>query len=133
GTSFRAPALYELYLGNQTRYSSQSAIDPCYQHATSGVGADISAACTALGIPGDYNASGGSSATVLTNGGYGVLNAETADTMNVGLIWTPRFADLSVAVDYFEATIEDEVRQFGSYNIVEQCLRGNTEFCTLFE
>lgn len=132
GNSFRAPSLYELYLGNQTGYGSQSAVDPCYQYATSGVGTDIQNACLALGIPGDYNASGGSSATIFTNGGAGVLEAETADTMNLGLIWTPGFADFSMAVDYFEATIEDEVRQFGAYNIIEQCLKGKTDFCSLF-
>ena len=132
GTSFRAPSLYELYLGNQTGYGSQLSVDPCYQYATSGVGADIQSACAALGIDGDYNASGASSATIFANGGDGLLKAETADTINLGLIWTPRFADFSMAVDYFEATIKDEVRRFGAYNIVEQCLKGKSEFCALF-
>src|SRR5690606_14645780 len=29
GTSYRAPGLYELYLGNQTAFLSQLSIDPC--------------------------------------------------------------------------------------------------------
>jgi iron complex outermembrane receptor protein len=133
GTSFRAPALYELYLGNQTGFSSQSGVDPCIDYDNSGVGSDIAAACAALGIPGDYLAVGASSATIFTNGGKGILEAETAFTQNYGVVWTPSFAQLQVAVDYFEAKIDDEVRRFGSYNIIEQCLLGQTDFCGLFD
>ncbi len=132
GTSFRAPALYELFLGNLTAYSSQAAADPCINYGTSGVAPEIVAACQALGIPDNYNAGGGSSVLVNINGGAGVLEAETARTNTFGLIWTPRFANLSVALDYVDISIEDEVRQFGAYNIVEQCLRGNQQFCSLF-
>lgn len=133
GTSFRAPALYELYLGNQVGYSSQANTDPCINYGTSGVDAAIVNACSALGIAADYNGAGGSSATISTNGGAGRLEAETAKSSNIGVIWTPRFADLNISVDYFDIEIENEVRQFGAYNIIEQCLRGKTEFCGLFE
>lgn len=131
GTSFRAPALYELYLGNQTGYGAQSAVDPCYNYGNnSGLDPNVLAACKALGIP--DNQTGGSSATIFTNGGKGVLEAETAESRSLGAIWTPRFASLSVAVDYFEIEIENQVAQFGAYNIIEYCLRGRTEFCSLF-
>ncbi len=133
GTSFRAPALYELYLGNQTGYGAQSSVDPCIDYDNSGVSSDVAAACAALGIPGDYLAVSASSATIFTNGGKGLLRAETADTQNFGVIWTPRFARLNVAVDYFDTQINDEVDQFGSYNIIEQCLLGKDEFCGLFD
>lgn len=133
GTSFRAPALYELYLGAQTAFGAQTGVDPCVLYGTSGVDGEIQAACAALGIPDDYNAGGTSSALIITNGGLGVLEAETAKSTALGLIWTPAFADLSVVVDYFDIQIDDEVRQFGAYNIVEQCLRGNQEFCSLFD
>ena len=132
GTSFRAPALYELFLGNQTVYSSQATADPCINYGTSGVATEIVASCQALGIPDNYTGAGGSSVLVNINGGQGVLEAETATTNTVGLIWTPSFANLSVAIDYVDISIEDEVRQFGAYNIVEQCLRGNQDFCSLF-
>ena len=132
GTSFRAPALYELYLGAQVGYSGQSAVDPCYDYTDSGVDTEIQTACAALGIPAQYTAVGGSSAAVSSIGGAGYLEAETADSFNVGFIWTPSFIDLSVAVDYFDIAIHDQVDQFGGYNIIEQCLRGNTDFCSLF-
>lgn len=132
GTSFRAPALYELFLGNQTGYGSQAAVDPCYNYGNnSAMDPNVLAACQALGIPDDHT--GGSSATIFTNGGAGVLEAETAESRSLGVIWTPRFASLSVAVDYFEIEIENQVSQFGAYNIVEYCLRGRSDFCTLFE
>lgn len=131
GTSFRAPALYELYLGNQVGYGSQASVDPCYDYGTnSGIDPNVLAACKALGIPSDKT--GGSSATIYSNGGSGVLEAETAKSQSLGVVWTPKFASLSVAVDYFDIEIENEVSQFGAYNIVEYCLRGRTDFCSLF-
>ncbi|MFN7111841.1 MAG: TonB-dependent receptor plug domain-containing protein [Brevundimonas sp.] len=132
GTSFRAPALYELYLGNQTGYGAQSAVDPCYNYgANTTIDPNVLAACVALGIP--ANQTGGSSATIFSNGGAGVLEAETSKSQSYGVIWTPKFASLSVAVDYFDIEIKNEVSQFGAYNIIEYCLRGRTDFCSLFE
>ena len=54
GSSFRAPALYELYLAHQTGFLGQSSIDPCVNYSSSGVSATIQTACAALGIPGTY-------------------------------------------------------------------------------
>lgn len=132
GTSFRAPALYEQFLGSQIAYGSQSSTDPCYNWGESGVDTTIQSACSALGIPADYVATGGSSVPIASIGGRGNLEAETADTMNLGFVWTPSFANLNVAIDYFDITIKDAVDQFGAYNILEQCLRGNTDFCSLY-
>lgn len=132
GTSFRAPSLYEQFLGAQIAYGSQGNSDPCYSYNDSGVDSTIQAACLALGIPGDYVASGGSSVPIASVGGAGRLKAETAKTLNLGVVWTPSFIDLSVSVDYFDVTINDAVGQFGAFNILEQCLRGNTDFCGLY-
>lgn len=136
GTSFRAPALYELYLANQTSFSGQTAIDPCLQWEDSS-NPFIVANCGADGIPIDYTAAGTSSATIITGGGLGVLDAETAEARTFGVIWTPAFIDLSVAVDYFEIDVENEVRTFGAGNIVGSCYRSDTfptdPFCTLFQ
>jgi len=119
GTSFRAPALYELYLANQTGFLSQSSVDPCilYEDDSNAV---IRANCAAAGVPQGY-LGGGSSAAIITGGGAGILEAETSTARTLGLIFTPRQLDLSVAVDYFEIEVDDEVRQFGAYNIAYQC------------
>lgn len=132
GTSFRAPSLYEQFLGSQIGYGSQAANDPCYDYVDNGVEAAVAAACAALGIPGDYTAVGGSSIPIASVGGAGRLEAETAETQNYGIVWTPSFAQLSVAVDYFDIKIENSVGQFGAYNIIQECLRGNTDFCSLY-
>ena len=55
GTSFRAPALYELFLANQTSFSAQLSVDPCINWAQSS-NPLIQKNCAAAGIPGDYAA-----------------------------------------------------------------------------
>jgi len=137
GTSFRAPSLYELYLGNQIGYSSQSAIDPCFDLANSTTATQtIRNNCASQGIPNSYNALGGSSATVFSTGGRGNLKAETAVANTFGFVWSPSFADLNVAVDYFTINVDDEVRQFGAANILKQCYNSTdfatNPFCSLF-
>lgn len=117
GTAFRAPALYELYLANQTSFATLS--DPCVRWGESS-DADLRANCLASGIPTDY-AGSTQSTTVVAGGGIGVLEAETADTFSGGLIWTPSFADFNIALDYFKVTINDQVSRFGSQNIVSGC------------
>ena len=131
GTSFRAPSLYEQFLGAQIGYGGQTS-DPCYEYADSGVDQQIQDACAALGIPGDYTAVGGSSIPIAAVGGAGFLKAETADSLNLGVVWTPSFFPISVAVDYFEIEIKNAVDRLGAYTIIERCLRGNTDFCSLF-
>jgi iron complex outermembrane receptor protein len=135
GTSFRAPALYELYLANQTSFTGQVNIDPCIQYELSS-DTQLQANCAAGGVPTGYTAAGTSSATVITGGGAGVLRAETSVAETVGLIWTPDFIDLSIAVDYFDITVNNEIAQFGAANIVGSCYRSpqyaNNPFCTLF-
>lgn len=144
GTSFRAPALYELYLANQTSFLGQASIDPCinYEDASN---AAVRANCAAQGIPTGYTGAspngGGGSALITTGGGKGLLKAETSKAYTVGVIFTPKFlqdyADVSIAVDYFSFDVNNEVRTFGSSNILTQCYQAsnfpNSPFCSLFQ
>jgi iron complex outermembrane receptor protein len=136
GTAFRAPALYELYLANQTSYTAQTGIDPCINWGES-TDAAVRANCEADGVPEDYTAAGRSSAMVIAGGGRGVLEAETADTLSAGFIWTPSFSDLSVALDYYKVTIKDQVSRFGSANILRGCYGAggyqDSSLCGLFD
>src|SRR5690606_27798423 len=59
--------------------------------------------------------------TVVTGGGLGVLEAETSDAFTAGIIWRPKFADLSLSVDYFDIEVKDEVDVIGAQNIVFGC------------
>jgi iron complex outermembrane receptor protein len=134
GTSYRAPALYELYLGNQTGFLGQLGIDPCVDWGNS-TNPNIQANCAAAGIPSDYSAAGSSSALIITGGGLGVLEAETSEASTLGVIWTPDFINLSLAVEYFDITINDQVAQLGAGAILGGCYGAPVypnAFCGLF-
>ncbi|WP_155908264.1 TonB-dependent receptor domain-containing protein [Asticcacaulis sp. YBE204] len=141
GNSFRAPALYELFLGDLLSFSAQTAIDPCYQWGTK-TDAALRANCAAQGIPDTYTSSnpttgtGYSSASVYAGGGAGILQAETSDNRTVGLIFTPSSVKVQVAVDFFETKINNQVAQFGVANILNACYTSpnlSSPFCTLFK
>ncbi|MGH8244049.1 MAG: TonB-dependent receptor, partial [Steroidobacteraceae bacterium] len=140
GTSFRTPALFELFLADQTSFIGQRFVDPCIfwgdaldSGAISQTTADN---CAADGLAPDFPG-GTVSATTIAGGGAGLLEAETSTSKTIGLIWTPRFADLSVSVDYFDIEVKDEVDQFGPDNIVFSCYASQffptDPLCDLFE
>lgn len=141
GTTFRAPALYEMFLANQIAFPLQTDIDPCINWGLSAVAA-YATTCGApppagLGLAPDYVASGASSATLrIGGGGPGILNAEKGESRTVGFIWTPDWINLSLGLDYWEIEIRDEVSRFGSQNIVTSCMKqiplGSSPFCRLF-
>jgi iron complex outermembrane recepter protein len=118
GTSYRAPALYELYLEDQTGFLAQTSIDPCINWGNSS-NAELRTNCAADGIPANY-AGTSASATIFSSGGTD-LKAETSEASTLGIIWTPDFIDLSLAIDYFDITINDQVTQLGALNILRGC------------
>ena len=134
GTSYRAPALYELYLGNSTSFLAQTAIDPCDFTDGPPTNPNIAANCAAAGLDG-YTPFG-SSALITAGGGLGNLEAETSDAMTFGVVFTPTFADFSLALDYFEIEINDQVARLGAGSIVSGCYASedfpNDSLCTLF-
>jgi iron complex outermembrane receptor protein len=142
GTSFRAPALYELYLAHQTSFLGQASVDPCINYVSNNQPIVIQNACAALGIGPTYNGvqnpGGGASAQISTGGGKGNLQAETSQAKSYGVVFTPkhfgidRWSNLSIAVDYFDFQVHNEVSALGASTIISQCLRGQTAFCTLF-
>ncbi len=129
GTSFRAPALFELYLADQTSFASQRSIDPCIRWgqalADGRINQRIADNCAADGIANNY-AGGAITAEVFTGGGYGILEPETSEAVTYGIVWTPKFANLNVAIDYFDFKIDGEVTQLGAAALVRQCY--NSEF-----
>ena len=133
GTSYRAPALFELFLGDQTAFLSQLSIDPCIDWGESN-NSNLRTNCAAEGIPEDYTG-GGSSATIISGGGAENLEPETSDAYTAGFVWTPQFADLSIAVDYFDIKVQDQIAQLGASSILGGCYTGDNypnAFCDLF-
>jgi iron complex outermembrane receptor protein len=140
GTSFRTPALFELYLADQTSFASQRSIDPCIRWganlAAGNISHRIAENCAADGILENFTG-GAIDATVIAGGGLGLLKAETSTSRTFGFIWQPKFADLNVSVDYFDIEVKDEVTQLGADQIVLNCYDSdffpNDPLCNLFE
>jgi iron complex outermembrane receptor protein len=133
GTSFRAPALFELFLENETGFQSQQAIDLCSDRELKQQLDQISPLvfenCGLLGIPLDFEAATGG-ATVVSAGGLGILKPETSTAKTASIILTPSFSFLpdtrvSLAVDYFDIEVRNEIVQLGAANIVIGCLTSN--------
>ena len=134
GTSYRAPALFELFLEDQTGFRDQIEIDPCIDWGQSN-NPNIRANCAAAGIPDDFGG-GASSALVITSGGGDQLKPETGDTFTAGVIWTPTFADLNIALDYYEIEIKDQITSLTAGQIVGGCYGTSVypnDFCDMFE
>lgn len=133
GTSYRAPALFELFLDSQTAFLGQTAIDPCASLADE-TNQRIIDNCAAIGITSAYTGLG-SSATIISGGGAGNLSPETSESSTVGLIFTPTFAPFSVALDYYEIQIDDQIAQLGAATILQGCYAAENfpnEFCNRF-
>jgi len=123
GTSFRTPALFELFLADSTSFISQRT-DPCIRWgeglAAGTVTQTLADNCAADGIPADFR-QGSVTPTVFSSGGLGTLVAETSDSTTVGVIWQPAFADLSFSVDYFDIEVENQVDRLGGEQILLGC------------
>ena len=134
GTSFRAPALFEQFLNNQTGFQGQNAIDYCVNFTNLvnlGVYSQrIGQNCTALGLPANYQGGGAGSAVIATRGGIGELEPETSKAKTFSVVLTPTVGlwegmRFSVAVDYFDIEVKDQLTSFGAANIVFSCLESD--------
>lgn len=133
GTSFRAPALFEQFLGDQTGFLGQT-LDPCIEWGDS-TNENIRQNCAAEGIPEDYEGVG-SSITVISGGGVENLESESSDALNFGIVWTPEFTNLNVALDWYEIEVNDQIAQLGAGAIASGCYTGENfpnQFCDLIE
>jgi iron complex outermembrane receptor protein len=151
GTSFRAPALFELYLADEVGFLSQREIDPCIQLDTNPTVNDrVRANCLAgipaiglPGVPGDHPGAG-VEASIVRFGGFSrgtesTLAPETSTAKTASVVFTPRIGggtELNVAVDYFDIEIEGEIAALSAgvlYNCYNSEFFGPDEgFCSLF-
>ena len=139
GTSYRAPALYEQYLGSTSGFISQQN-DPCNDwSAASQAGTTRAINCASEGLPTDFNATQG--IRVLTTGGATAgLKSETSKNNTFGLVFQPSLptgmGDLSLALDIFSITVNNGVARAGATNILSLCyddpqFRSGGGFCRL--
>jgi iron complex outermembrane receptor protein len=129
GTSFRAPALFEQFLADETSFPRQTDIDPCVNWAANLASGRITQRiadnCAADGIPNNHPG-GGATATATSRGGIGLLDAETSKALVVGGVLTPKFGFLpdttiNIAVDYFDIKVKGQITQLGGRNIIFGC------------
>lgn len=142
GTSYRAPALFEQFVGATTGFLANTN-DRCNEYGKPNVNPNRVANCTAEGLaPDHYNLT---SVKVVTLGGSEAgLEAETSTNMTVGLVLKPTlpmgWGDVAFAVDYYEIEVENGVSQYGAANILTRCYDSRPEdfaadvgFCSLIE
>ena len=141
GTSFRAPALYELYLNDQTGYLNQLGLDPCIRYddtdAVTGrpkVSPTIKANCLADGVPGDYD--GANPSAVITTHGGSDLKPETSYATTLGFVLTPPNTGFKLAIDFWKIKIADQISSSGAA-VVGACyasvdFRSKPGFCDQF-
>lgn len=136
GTSYRAPALYEQFLGSTTGFLSASSTDPC-NNLFDVTNPTIVANCTAEGLPGNFI--NNNSVTVIQRGGADAgLEAETSKNLTFGAVFQPTlgpaFGNLSLAVDYFRVEVNQGVSQLGAGTIARGCYSGTRpEYCQFVE
>ncbi len=133
GESFRAPDLFEQFLGNETGFINAFGIDPCLNYGDNFDPGDvIYDNCFSLGLDPDDFGSGGANSIRTVTGGNTQLLAETSDSWTLGLIIQPESLDVSVAVNWFEIELENTVASPSIGFVVGECYgsRGFTSpFC----
>ncbi|MGH7020062.1 MAG: TonB-dependent receptor, partial [Brevundimonas sp.] len=128
GTSYRAPALFEQFLGATSGFIA-AGNDPCSE-LTADANPNLKANCASegLGIGSSYIAN--QSVRVFTLGGAeNNLKPETSDNMTVGFIFQPKlpsgWGDLSFATDYYSIEINNSVVRLGGAAILDDCYNSN--------
>jgi iron complex outermembrane receptor protein len=139
GTSFRTPALFELYRKNFHRFPSQSANDPCYRWAanldSNQITQRVADNCAADGVPDNIHS------TIpmdnVTGGGAAHLDPETSVSNTIGVVFTASESDFRLSVDYFHLEVEDRIGTFSAETILDGCYESDTfpddQFCGLFK
>jgi len=139
GTSYRAPALFEQFLGATSGFLSNT-IDPCNNYGTDPNSINARN-CASEGLAPNFNAT--SSVAVITAGGAEAgLEAETSKNLTTGIVLQPELAsgwgDLSFAADYFKIEVNNGVARAGASNILQLCyddpqFRSGGGFCRLVD
>ena len=138
GTSYRAPALFEQFLGATTGFTSQLG-DPCNDWDNPAkAGTTRATNCAAEGLPSGFTQT--SSIKVISVGGAAAgLKAETSKNISYGIVlqpdFGPAFGSLSLAADYFDIEVSNGVSRIGSA-ILGRCyddpdFRAGGSYCKL--
>ncbi|NJC06387.1 outer membrane receptor protein involved in Fe transport [Sphingomonas kaistensis] len=127
GTSYRAPALAEQFLGATSGFLGSDS-DPCSALPAAGEQSPteqiIARNCASVGLPADFEQRSG--ITVFRVGGAEAgLEAETSTNWSVGVVARPpipaSIGSLSLALDYFDIKVENGVSDLAGGTILNRC------------
>lgn len=132
----RAPAVTELFLPVVEQNSF--ATDPCdARNLGNGPNPSVRKAnCAAAGIPTDFGSEIQNASRRGSTGGNVNLKNEQAESTNVGIVYTPSWAQgLEISIDYIKIDIQDAILQFTLTDILNACYDATdfpNKFCTQF-
>lgn len=140
GTSYRAPALAEQFLGATSGFLGSNS-DPCSALPAPGAQSPaqqiLARNCAAVGLAPDFEQRSG--ITVFRVGGADAgLEAETSKNWSVGVVARPpipaSIGQLSLALDYFNIKVENGVSDLSGETILNRCYTAenfdpNAGFC----
>ncbi|MEW6989918.1 TonB-dependent receptor [Colwelliaceae bacterium 6441] len=122
GIAVRAPNAGELFTPENLNWEQLA--DPCsLTNLNEGVNpAKRLANCQALGMPDEYSSLDGATTKIFVAGNEN-LDAEESESLTVGFVYTPQWAEsLSIGVDYWEITIEEAISTVASQEILTSCM-----------
>lgn len=121
GTSYRAPALFEQFLGATSGFLNQQT-DPCYNVATV-TNPVVKQRCLDEGLPPDFVQN--NSVTVIGLGGKDAgLKAETSKALTYGVVINPPLGDstsLNLSADYFNVKVANGISRLSASQVLSQC------------
>jgi iron complex outermembrane receptor protein len=119
GTSFRAPDLFEQFLGDQTGFVD-GFLDPCKRYTEDYEPGDVVYEnCDSIAFPDGYF-DGASSITTVT-GGSDTLEAETSDSYTLGFVINPEEWGLAISMNMFDFKIENTVSSLSATSLLGLC------------
>lgn len=144
GTSYRAPALAEQFLGATSGFLG-STLDPCDDlppPADQNPNEQIVAAnCASIGLPANFQQTSGIT-TFRVGGADAGLEAETSKNWSVGVVIRPVLPEsvgqLSLSLDYFNIKVSNGVADLDAGTILNRCYGDanfdpNAGFCRFVE
>ncbi|MDX5983957.1 TonB-dependent receptor domain-containing protein [Sphingomonas echinoides] len=120
GTSFRAPQLFEQYLGATSGF--QAAQNDICGNLTANSLPNRIKNCAADGVPLGFTPTNGIQVNQRGGAASG-LASENSRNINVGGVFNPKFAggSFSLSVDYFDIKVSNGVSQLSYSTILSQC------------
>ena len=123
GTSYRAPALFEQFLGSTSGFLS-SQIDPCNNYGAGDPNSIRFRNCASEGLPGTFQSTSGVQVNTVGGASAG-LKAETSKNLTLGVILQPTLpaamGSFSFAVDYYKIKVDNGVDRVGATSILSLC------------